>query len=78
MSKSLTMQIAEEFARKGWNLDGIEHKGHNHAFIYHHDEKPGRVTVHENDVCGDIITYVGLDECPDGWFDLTTGEFVEG
>lgn len=79
MKKNITIAAAEALAANGWEADTIERDAFNTRISYKHPNIDGRVTVWSSKWEDDqIVTYVNVPGMSDGYFDLSTGEFVEG
>lgn len=79
MKKNITIAAAEALAANGWEADTIERDAFNTRISYKHPNIGGRVTVWSSKWEDDqIVTYVNVPGMSDGYFDLGTGEFVEG
>lgn len=78
MKKHITVAAAEALAAEGWEVVDITKIGRCASVAFNHPEKEGRVTVWSGTIYDDIITYVNVDGMPDGYYDLSTCEYVEG
>ena len=78
MKKNITIAAAEALAANGWEADTIEGDAFHKRITYKHPNIGGFVTVWSSKWEDDqIVTYFNVPGMSDGYFDLSTGEFVE-